>query len=69
MVDDFGRVVVTKRRSLHSNAVFLILGCREGGDSKMLSSNKSLPKSGFSAKWGKGESESQSREIYVQLVN
>ena len=51
MVDDFGRAVVTKRRSLHSNVVFLILGCREGGDSKMLPSNKSLPKSGFLAKY------------------
>jgi len=50
MVDDFGRVVVTKRKSLHSNAVFLILGCREVGDSKMLPSNKSLPKIGFLAK-------------------
>ena len=50
MLDDFGRVVVTKRKSLHSNAVFLILGCREVGDSKMLPSNKSLPKIGFLVK-------------------
>ena len=39
-MNGFGGGVVAKRKSLdfrfHSNTVFLIVGCREGGDSKML---------------------------------